>query len=144
MRNSTRKLVDRLRQLIKEASEGSRRAKAHVRTPFEQRPPLEPQPDWAARAHALCAVRAAMRGRLHKQAWRTLTQQRVEIEKIIENAVKWENGWYQQVKVHLTFPAWLRCTMQAALQSIELDKAWRLQRDRRREVFRLTGRREAS
>lgn len=134
MRDSTRKLVGRLRQLIKEAAEGSRRAKAHVCTPFEQRPPLDPQPDWAKRAHLLCAVRAAMRGRLHRQAWLGLEQQKVEIMKIIEDAVKWENGWHQQVKVHPTFPAWLRAAVLAVVVAIEADKVWHLKRGARREA----------
>lgn len=143
MRNSTRKLVGRLRQLIKEAAEGSRRAKAHNRTPFEQRPPLEPQPDWAVRAHWLCAARAAMRGRLHRQAWRTLTQQRIEIDKTLEAAAKWEKGLLL-TKVHPTFPSWLRRTMQTALASIDADKARQLHHDRRHAVFKLTDKREAS
>lgn len=134
MKPSTRKLIGRLRQLIKEAAEGARRTKAWQRTPWQQRPPRAPEPDWSARSHILCALRAEMRGRTHQQGW-TREHQREQIEKVLESASKWE-ALLKEPRVHLTFPNWLRCTIRDAVKAGEEERKLRTTKQERRERYK--------
>lgn len=137
MKDSTRKLVTRIKLLIKEAGENSRLNKVYYRTPFEQRPPYTAmhQVNWAARANLLCAVRADMRGRLHRAAWAGEGLQRAAILKDLADRVKVEaavQGWKKDPTFQdPTFPKWLRTTIETALVAGDKERERFKQREAR-------------
>ena len=147
MKNSTRKLIGRIKQLIKEASAKSREYKELVKTPYAQRPPVNLystfRPNWAQIAHILSAVRADMRGHVHCHTWVGDGVQRAEINKILELCAKTEkshqDGVYGQTYFgkpcadyeHPTWPKWLRETVQAAFKAGDEERVLRVKRNAR-------------
>lgn len=133
MKDSTRKLVRRMKLLIADAAAGSVRSKANARTPFDQRPP-EDKIDHASRAHWLCVTRATMRGRVHGGKWPDVATQRAAIVYAIQAVRDFASmigANYSNTPTAHTWPEWLLATIEAALTSIDVEKSYHAARQAR-------------